>query len=93
MLFLLEPLLAEPDLQELRDALSDLAAPWIEGASTAGWHARGPKRNHQLDASSALHQQLVTELEERLMAQPVNALSGSSGTLVRCAPAIPERRR
>lgn len=71
MRFLLEPLLAEPDLQELRSALGDPAAAWIEGASTAGWHARGLKRNHQLDAASALHQRLAARLEGLLTAQPL----------------------
>ncbi|MEB3169535.1 MAG: PKHD-type hydroxylase, partial [Synechococcaceae cyanobacterium] len=71
MRFLLAPLLVESDLQELRSALNDPAAPWIEGVSTAGWHARGLKRNHQLDGASALHQQLATRLEEQLTAQPL----------------------
>ncbi len=71
MRFLLEPLLAEADLQELRRALNDPAAPWIAGASTAGWHARGLKRNHQLDAASALHQQLAARLEQQLGVQPL----------------------
>ena len=71
MRFLLEPLLAQPDLQELCSALSDPAAHWIEGNSSAGWHARGVKRNHQLDGASTLHQQLAAKLEGLLMAQPL----------------------
>ena len=40
MRFLLEPLLAPDELRELVSVLQDPAAPWIDGASTAGWHAR-----------------------------------------------------
>jgi PKHD-type hydroxylase len=60
MRFLLEPLLAEGDLRELVSALNNPAAPWLEGSSTAGWHARDLKRNHQLDGASPLHHQLST---------------------------------
>lgn len=67
----LEPLLEEAELQALRDALGAPAAPWIDGASTAGWYARDLKRNRQLDGASVLHQQLATRLEALLMAQPL----------------------
>ena len=71
MRFLLEPLLAEDELQDLVSVLQDPAAPWIDGASTAGWHARDLKRNHQLDGESPLHQQLSARLEAVLTAQPL----------------------
>jgi PKHD-type hydroxylase len=71
MRFLLEPLLAEGDLRELVGALNNPAAPWLEGSSTAGWHARDLKRNHQLDGASPLHHQLSTRLEAVLTAQPL----------------------
>jgi len=71
MRFLLEPLLGEAELQELRGALADPDAPWIDGASTAGWHARGLKRNQQLDAASALQQRLAQRIETLLTAQPL----------------------
>ena len=71
MRFLLEPLLAADELQELVRVLQDPAAPWIDGASTAGWHARDLKRNHQLDGASPLHQQLSARLEAVLTAQPL----------------------
>jgi PKHD-type hydroxylase len=71
MRFLLEPLLAADELQELVSVLQDPAAPWIDGASTAGWHARDLKRNHQLDGASPLHQQLSARLEAVLTAQPL----------------------
>ena len=71
MRFLLEPLLGETELQGLRSALDDPGAPWIDGASTAGWHARGLKRNHQLDGASELHQRLASQLEQRLSDQPL----------------------
>ncbi len=71
MRFLLEPLLAEDELRDLVSVLHDPAAPWIDGASTAGWHARDLKRNHQLDWESPLHQQLSARLEAVLTAQPL----------------------
>jgi PKHD-type hydroxylase len=71
MRFLLEPLLAADELQELVRVLQDPAAPWIDGASSAGWHARDLKRNHQLDGDSPLHQQLSARLEAVLTAQPL----------------------
>ena len=71
MRFLLEPLLVEEDLQDLVSALTDPPAPWIDGAATAGWHARDLKRNHQLDGTSQLHQQLSARLEMVLTAQPL----------------------
>jgi PKHD-type hydroxylase len=70
MRFLLEPLLGEAELQE-RSALGDAAAPWIEGASTAGWHARALKRNQQLDGASELQLRLAARLEALLTAQPL----------------------
>lgn len=71
MRFLLEPLLAADELRELVSVLQDPAAPWIDGTSTAGWHARDLKRNHQLDGASPLHQQLSARLEAVLTAQPL----------------------
>jgi PKHD-type hydroxylase len=71
MRFLLEPLLAEDELRDLVSVLHDPAAPWIDGASTAGWHARDLKRNHQLDGDSPLHQQLSARLEAVLTSQPL----------------------
>lgn len=71
MRFLLEPLLGEAELQELRSALGDATAPWIEGASTAGWHARALKRNQQLDGASELQLRLAARLEALLTAQPL----------------------
>jgi PKHD-type hydroxylase len=71
MRFLLEPLLAADELRDLVRVLQDPAAPWIDGASTAGWHARDLKRNHQLDGASPLHQQLSARLEAMLTAQPL----------------------
>jgi PKHD-type hydroxylase len=71
MRLLLEPLLGAEELQVFCAALSAPQAPWIDGASTAGWHARGLKRNHQLDGASALHRQLAGQLEGALTAQPL----------------------
>jgi PKHD-type hydroxylase len=71
MQFQLEPLLASAELQILRSALCNPDAPWIDGAATAGWHARGLKRNQQLDGRSALHHQLAGQIEASLAAHPL----------------------
>ena len=71
MRFQLEPLLEPQALAALQAALGDPQAPWIDGATTAGWHARGLKRNHQLDGSSELHRRLAAQLEVCLAAQPL----------------------
>jgi len=71
MRLLLEPLLAPAAVQALRDALADPQAAWIDGATTAGWHARGLKRNHQLDGASALYRQLAPQLEAALAVHPL----------------------
>jgi PKHD-type hydroxylase len=67
MHFRLEPLLSENQVQELRLALLADDTPWRDGAETAGWHARGVKRNRQLDPSSALHHTLASALSDHLL--------------------------
>ena len=71
MRFQIEPLLAETDLRELVGALNSPDAAWMDGALSAGWHARDLKRNHQLDGTSDLHGRLASRLEELLAAQPL----------------------
>jgi PKHD-type hydroxylase len=71
MQLVLDSLLEAGHLPELRHALLAPDAPWRDGAATAGWHARGVKRNRQLDPASALHQRLSAELERALLKQPL----------------------
>ncbi|KEF41853.1 MAG: nuclease PIN [Cyanobium sp. CACIAM 14] len=71
MHFRLEPLLSEGQVGELRAALLADDAPWRDGAETAGWHARGVKRNRQLDPSSSLHQTLASALADQLLQHPL----------------------
>jgi PKHD-type hydroxylase len=71
MHFRLEPLLSDGQVDDLRLALLAEATPWRDGAETAGWHARGVKRNRQLDPSSALHQSLASALSGHLLAHPL----------------------
>lgn len=71
MHFRLEPLLNDGQVEELRLALLAEATPWRDGAETAGWHARGVKRNRQLDPSSALHQTLASALSDHLLQHPL----------------------
>jgi PKHD-type hydroxylase len=67
----LESLLDDGRLRDLREALLTPEAPWLDGGETAGWHARPVKRNRQLDRSSSLHQRLSQGLEPLLLAQPL----------------------
>jgi PKHD-type hydroxylase len=71
MHLVLESLLDAGPLGELRQALLSPEAPWRDGAATAGWHARGVKRNRQLDQTSPLHQRLGKGLERALLEQPL----------------------
>jgi hypothetical protein len=71
MHFRLEPLLSASQVEELRLALLAEATPWRDGAETAGWHARGVKRNRQLDPGSALHQTLASALSGHLLHHPL----------------------
>jgi PKHD-type hydroxylase len=71
MHLVLESLLDDGQLEELRQALLSPDAPWRDGAATAGWHARGVKRNRQLEQSSPLHQRLGEGLERALLDQPL----------------------
>jgi PKHD-type hydroxylase len=71
MHLVLESLLDDGQLEELRQALLSPDAPWRDGAATAGWHARGVKRNRQLEQSSPLHHRLGQALERALLDQPL----------------------
>lgn len=71
MRFVLEPLLAPDQLEALREPLLAADAPWRPGAETAGWHARGVKRNRQLERSSPLHEQLAGTITAILAGHPL----------------------
>jgi PKHD-type hydroxylase len=47
MILALDAVLPPEDAAELKAAV--LAAPWVDGRTTAGWHARAVKNNAQLD--------------------------------------------
>lgn len=67
----LEPLLNPAEVAELREQLLDPTAQWVDGATTAGWHARDRKHNCQLSTTTALHRQLAEQLQARLLAHPL----------------------
>ena len=71
MRFQLEPLLAPAALQDVRARLLDPAAPWGDGAETAGWHARDLKRNRQLRSDSGIYRQLAAQMEAALASAPL----------------------
>jgi PKHD-type hydroxylase len=71
MQFVLDSLIDDSAVAELRLALLAPDAPWHDGAETAGWHARGVKRNRQLERDSPLHERLREPLERRLLDHPL----------------------
>ena len=71
MQFGLESLLEAAQVHALRQSLLVADAPWRDGSATAGWHARGVKRNRQLERDSPLHQQWRQSLERQLLEHPL----------------------
>ncbi|MEA5424562.1 Fe2+-dependent dioxygenase [Synechococcus sp. CCY9201] len=71
MRFIVEPLFSPEATRALAEALRADDAPWRPGAETAGWHARGVKRNRQLERGSDLHHQLEAQVREALLADPL----------------------
>ena len=71
MQFVLESLLEAAQVHALRQSLLVADAPWRDGSATAGWHARGVKRNRQLERDSPLHQQWRQSLERQLLEHPL----------------------
>ncbi|MFZ9565888.1 MAG: Fe2+-dependent dioxygenase [Vulcanococcus sp.] len=67
----IEPLLNADDIQALQAALRGPQASWVEGALTAGWHAKGVKNNHQLEPGGPLHQELALGLRDALLRHPL----------------------
>ncbi|MEB3234137.1 MAG: Fe2+-dependent dioxygenase [Cyanobacteriota bacterium] len=71
MQVVLDPLLDAETVAALRAQLLSPEAEWIDGAATAGWHARGRKRNRQLQTTSGLHRVLADQLQTALQAHPL----------------------
>lgn len=71
MQFLIEPLFSSDQVMAMVEQLQANQDDWRAGAETAGWHARTVKSNHQLDRSSALHQQLAAVVEQHLHSHPL----------------------
>lgn len=67
MLFTLPDLLTPSAVASLRDRLQTLE--WIDGASTAGWHAKTVKQNQQLASKPAAP--LTKEVSQALLAHPL----------------------
>lgn len=71
MRFQLEPLIEATALARFRERLLGPQAVWVDGADTAGWHARELKHNRQLQAGTPLHAELCSELERLVAAHPL----------------------
>ena len=71
MQFVIESLFNQEQVATIVEQLQSNQEDWRAGAETAGWHARAVKNNHQLDRSSALHQQLATAVQQQLRAHPL----------------------
>jgi PKHD-type hydroxylase len=64
-------LLTQQQSETMVAALRRPEAIWNPGATTAGWHARTVKNNHQLDRGSELHGQLTQKLQDALRLHPL----------------------
>lgn len=64
-------LLSQDQLAEMRRALEDAKAPWVDGRVTAGHQGAPVKKNQQIDAASATARELgklvVAELERNAL--------------------------
>lgn len=67
----IEPLLQPEQIAAMRLQLASDAALWLPGETTAGWHAKPVKHNHQLEPGSALQMQLAGSLQETLWQHPL----------------------
>lgn len=73
MLLCIGSILDDVETKRIRDEILDLR--WVDGRSTAGWHAREVKRNEQADPGDPRLQRLKTRIAERLAAHEVFALA------------------
>lgn len=71
MRFLIEPLLVEPQLSAIKDALQSEGALWEPGSLTAGSVARQTKTNWQLQRDSPLFNDLQQQLVEAMLDHPL----------------------
>lgn len=71
MILPIADILSAADLGELNRRLD--AARWVDGAATAGWHARLVKRNRQVDAADAAP--LRDQIEQALRRHPVFSMA------------------
>jgi len=62
----IEPLLTPEQIASMRRQLGSPEAVWVPGATTAGWHAKAVKHNHQLQSGSPLQLQLAGSLRDAL---------------------------
>lgn len=76
MRFVLDPLLSSTEVAELRQQLLGPNAVWVDGAATAGWHARERKHNRQLQSGSGLHALLSQQLHSKLLGHPLLQAAG-----------------
>lgn len=69
MLFAISDLLSAEAVSSLRDKLE--TAEWIDGKTTAGWHAKAVKNNQQLDSQHPIAGPLIEQVRQALLAHPL----------------------
>lgn len=69
MYFTIDDLLSAHDLEQILNSLDQ--APFVDGALTAGWHAKLVKRNMQLGRGSDLAESISTQVQTALGKHPL----------------------
>ena len=69
MIFTIPELLSPQAVAAMREQLA--AAEWVDGKTTAGWHAKAVKHNQQLDAKHSTAQTLVEQVRQTTFKHPL----------------------
>lgn len=67
----IESLLTPEQTAAICGQLDSPEAVWVPGSTTAGWHAKPVKQNHQLEPGSALQVGLASSLQETFLRHPL----------------------
>lgn len=69
MIFTIPDLFSSSAVAAMREQL--VAADWVDGKTTAGWHAKAVKHNQQLDAKHSAAQSLTEQVRQVTLKHPL----------------------
>lgn len=69
MIFTIPDLFSPSAVAAMREPL--MAADWVDGKMTAGWHAKAVKHNQQLDAKHSAAQSLTDQVRQATLKHPL----------------------